>query len=93
MMSFTPARHPNAPRTCLRSWIDAWQRSRFHHARRHIFRHACSSAHASARSAQLFDWITEGKLRVRIGGEYPVADATRAHADMESRKTARPMTS
>ena len=40
-----------------------------------------------ARSAQLFDWITEGKLRVRIGGEYPLADAARAHADMESRKT------
>jgi NADPH2:quinone reductase len=40
-----------------------------------------------ARSARLFDWITEGKLRVRIGGEYPLADAARAHADMESRKT------
>jgi NADPH2:quinone reductase len=40
-----------------------------------------------ARAAQLFDWITDGKLRVRIGGEYPLADAARAHADMESRKT------
>ena len=40
-----------------------------------------------ARSGQLFDWITDGKLRVRIGGEYPLADAARAHADMESRKT------
>jgi NADPH2:quinone reductase len=40
-----------------------------------------------ARSAQLFDWITEGKLRVRIGGEYPLADAAKAHADIESRKT------
>ena len=40
-----------------------------------------------ARSAQLFDWITAGKLRVRIGGEYPLADAARAHADIESRKT------
>jgi len=40
-----------------------------------------------ARSAQLFDWIREGKLRVRIGGEYPLANAARAHADMESRKT------
>ena len=40
-----------------------------------------------ARSAQLFDWITEGNLRVRIGGEYPLANAARAHADMESRKT------
>src|SRR4051812_25015834 len=40
-----------------------------------------------ARSAQLFDWIREGTLRVRIGGEYPLADTVRAHADMESRKT------
>jgi NADPH2:quinone reductase len=40
-----------------------------------------------ARSARLFDWITEGRLRVRIGGEYPLANAAKAHADMESRKT------
>jgi NADPH:quinone reductase len=39
------------------------------------------------RSAQLFDWITEGRLRVRIGGEYPLANAARAQADMESRQT------
>jgi NADPH2:quinone reductase len=38
-------------------------------------------------SAQLFDWIDEGKLKVRIGGVYPLADAAKAHADMESRKT------
>ncbi|HEX3523647.1 MAG TPA: quinone oxidoreductase [Stellaceae bacterium] len=40
-----------------------------------------------ARSAQLFDWIVDGKLKVRNGGEYPLADAAQAHADMESRKT------
>ena len=40
-----------------------------------------------ARSAQLFDWIAEGQLKVRIGGEYPLADAAKAHADMESRAT------
>ncbi len=40
-----------------------------------------------ARSAQLFDWIVDGKLKVHIGGEYPLADAARAHADMESRRT------
>jgi NADPH:quinone reductase len=40
-----------------------------------------------ARSARLFDWITEGRLRVRIGGEYPLANAAKAHADLESRKT------
>jgi len=40
-----------------------------------------------AHSAQLFDWIAEGKLKVRIGGEYRLADAAKAHADMESRRT------
>jgi len=40
-----------------------------------------------AHSARLFDWIAEGKLKVRIGGEYRLADAAKAHADMESRRT------
>jgi NADPH:quinone reductase-like Zn-dependent oxidoreductase len=40
-----------------------------------------------ARTAQLFDWIADGRLRIRIGGEYPLADAAKAHADMESRRT------
>ena len=39
------------------------------------------------RTGQLFDWIREGKLSVTIGGEYPLADAARAHTDMESRTT------
>jgi NADPH2:quinone reductase len=41
-----------------------------------------------AHSAQLFDWIAEGKLKVWIGGEYRLADVAKAHADMESRRTA-----
>jgi NADPH:quinone reductase len=40
-----------------------------------------------AHSAQLFDWIARGILNVRIGGTYPLAEASRAHADMESRTT------
>ena len=40
-----------------------------------------------AHSARLFDWIAEGKLKVHVGGEYRLADAARAHADMESRAT------
>jgi NADPH:quinone reductase len=41
-----------------------------------------------ARSRQLFDWISAGKLDIRIGGIYPLAEAAKAHADMESRVTA-----
>jgi NADPH2:quinone reductase len=40
-----------------------------------------------ARTARLFDWIAEGKLSIRIGGVYSLADAAQAHADMESRAT------
>nr|WP_218823291.1 zinc-binding dehydrogenase [Inquilinus limosus] len=40
-----------------------------------------------ARARQLFDWIIGGQLTIRIGGTYPLADAAKAHADMESRAT------
>ncbi|QKJ85058.1 Quinone oxidoreductase [Paramixta manurensis] len=40
-----------------------------------------------ARTKQLFDWITAGQLSLKIGGEYALADAARAHTDLESRKT------
>ena len=38
-------------------------------------------------SAQLFDWIARGVLKVRIGATYPLAEASRAHADIEGRTT------
>ena len=38
-------------------------------------------------AAQLFQWVADGRLKVRIGGEYALADAAKAHADMESRRT------
>ncbi|WP_245477655.1 MULTISPECIES: zinc-binding dehydrogenase [unclassified Mesorhizobium] len=38
-------------------------------------------------SEQLFDWIMDGGLSVRIGSEYKLADAAKAYADMESRRT------
>jgi NADPH2:quinone reductase len=41
-----------------------------------------------ARSQQLFDWIIAGKLKVKIGAVYRLAEAAQAHADMESRGTA-----
>ncbi|MET0700354.1 MAG: quinone oxidoreductase [Mycobacterium sp.] len=38
-----------------------------------------------AHTAQLFDWVLEGRLKIRIGGEYPLGEAARAHGDMEDR--------
>ena len=52
-----------------------------------FFDHIHTPGLLRARSAQLFDWIAERKLKVLIGGEYRLADAATTHADMESRKS------
>lgn len=39
------------------------------------------------RAGDVFRWIQEGKLELRIDREYPLADAAQAHRDMEARKT------
>jgi NADPH2:quinone reductase len=36
---------------------------------------------------ELFDVVASGKVRVRIGREYPLADAAEAHRDLEARRT------
>jgi NADPH:quinone reductase len=39
------------------------------------------------RSGDLFRWIGKGELNVRVGAEYPLADAPRAHEDLAGRRT------
>jgi NADPH2:quinone reductase len=39
------------------------------------------------RARDLFSWIAAGELDVRVGGEYPLADAARAHEDLAARRT------
>ena len=39
------------------------------------------------RAGDLFGWITEGRLSVRVGGRYPLEQAARAHTDLASRRT------
>ena len=40
-----------------------------------------------ARTADLFGWIADGSLDVRIGGRYGLEQAAQAHIDLESRST------
>lgn len=40
-----------------------------------------------ARTTDLFGWIADGRLDVRIGATYPLADAARAHEDLAARRT------
>ncbi|MEV6276571.1 quinone oxidoreductase [Nocardia sp. NPDC051832] len=39
------------------------------------------------RAGDIFTAIAEGKLNIRIGASYPLADAEQAHRDLEGRKT------
>jgi NADPH2:quinone reductase len=39
------------------------------------------------RSGDLFRRIGTGELNVRVGAEYPLADAPRAHGDLAGRRT------
>jgi NADPH2:quinone reductase len=39
------------------------------------------------RTADLFGWIAAGRLSVRIGGRYPLAEAASAHGDLAARRT------
>ncbi len=40
-----------------------------------------------SRSSDLFGWIGQGRLTVRVGGSYPLAEAGRAHHDLAGRGT------
>ncbi|WP_425444490.1 zinc-binding dehydrogenase [Streptomyces alboverticillatus] len=39
------------------------------------------------RTGEVFDLILSGRLTPRVTGRYPLAEAARAHADIESRRT------
>ncbi|MNY78706.1 quinone oxidoreductase, NADPH-dependent [compost metagenome] len=52
-----------------------------------FFDHISTPDLLRARSRQLVRWIEDGSLKLHVGGTYPLSDAARAHADMESRGT------
>jgi NADPH2:quinone reductase len=49
--------------------------------------HISDPAELKWRTDDLFRWIGEGKLKLRIDREYPLAEAAQAHRDIEARKT------
>ena len=52
-----------------------------------LFDYIATRAEFERRSAEVFDWIGAGKLRLRVEFEYPLADAKTAHDMLEGRKT------
>jgi NADPH2:quinone reductase len=49
--------------------------------------YAADPAEMRQRAAQVFRWIEEGKLKIRIGNEFPLRDAADAHRALESRQS------
>jgi len=40
-----------------------------------------------SRMSDIFTWLAEGKLKIRIGHVFPMAEARKAHEDLEARRT------
>ena len=49
--------------------------------------HIATPSELEARSADLFGWIADGTLCVRVHERYPLAQARRAHEDLQGRRT------
>ncbi|MFT3802483.1 MAG: quinone oxidoreductase [Burkholderiaceae bacterium] len=49
--------------------------------------HTANRANLEQMSAELMKLVSSGKIRIRIDQRYPLAEAGRAHRDLESRKT------
>jgi NADPH:quinone reductase len=50
--------------------------------------HHCRTHERLVRNSErLFDWVRSGELKVTIAQRYPLAEAARAHRDIESRRT------
>ena len=49
--------------------------------------YAATRADLVAATADLFEMVLSGKVKIEIGGTYPLAQAAQAHRDLEARKT------
>jgi NADPH2:quinone reductase len=49
--------------------------------------HIVERTELERRSRDLFGWISDGSLTIRIHDRYPLADARRAHEDLQGRRT------
>lgn len=52
-----------------------------------LVHHIATREELLSRTRDLFGWIASGELSVRVGGRYPLADASRAHEDLQARRT------
>lgn len=53
-----------------------------------LLTHVSSPTEIAWRAGDVFRWIAEGKLKLRVEHEYPLAEAWKAHRDLEGRTNA-----
>jgi NADPH2:quinone reductase len=49
--------------------------------------HIVTRYELEARSAEVFGWLADGSLSIRIHHRYPLAQARQAHEDLQGRRT------
>ena len=52
-----------------------------------LFNYTAKRADLLASANELFDMVLAGKVKIEVNQRYPLADAARAHSDLENRKT------
>lgn len=52
-----------------------------------LFHHIRNRAEVQARADELFGWMADGRLTIRIGGRFPLRDAAEAHRLLTGRHT------
>ncbi len=49
--------------------------------------HTATREELEWRAGEVFSWVASGELKVRVGGEFPLAEAAEAHRQLEGRLT------
>ena len=52
-----------------------------------LFHYVATREELESRASDVLGWVRDGKLNVKIGGEYPLAEAAQAQIDLAARKT------
>lgn len=58
-----------------------------HVARPRLAEHVAARADLERRAGDILGWIAAGRMKIRVHATYPLADAARAHRDLEGRAT------
>ena len=83
MVSFGNASGPVPPF----SLTELVSRGSLYITRPSLFAYAAKRADLEAMAADLFQMVSSGKVKIDINQRYPLADAARAHIELEARKT------